>query len=316
MWKWVWEMAFRVAIIGYGGVAAVHAAQLADARDIVLAAVWEPNRERAAGFAAKFPGAHVAACLGEAMDRADAAIVASPSDLHFEQARDCLGRAIPTLVELPPCASEAEWTRLVETANEHRTLVRCAHTSRYLRPYVLIREAVHAGKLGTIQQVTYVRHHRLRERNWTDSALLHHAAHPVDLLIEWFGAATPVACLAIPDVLHAESASLLAELAGGASASVSVTYSSRLPHVRMLVVGAAHTVETDGFSYLRSDSEELIFRGNEQAEYERAIQEQDLEFLRACRGEPAGIGWKETLTLMKTMERFVGLAGRARSAII
>ena len=307
-------MSFRVAIIGYGAVASVHAGQMARESGITLASVWGPNPEKAANFASQFGVAHVAASLADAIERADAAIVASPSALHFEQARDSLRRGVPALVELPPCDSEADWHALVQFAGQHHTTVQCAHTSRYLAPFILVRDAIRSGKLGAIQQIDYVRHHRLRERNWTDSALLHHAAHPVDLLIEWFGTPAPVACIATPNVECAQSASLLAELPGGAPAAISITYASRLPHVRMLIVGERLTVETDGFSYLRSDSEDLSFRGGGQDVYEGAIHDQDMEFIRACRGEKAGVGWEETLTLMKTMEAYAVLARGGRYA--
>jgi 2-hydroxy-4-carboxymuconate semialdehyde hemiacetal dehydrogenase len=307
-------MAFRVAIIGYGAVASVHALQSARQSDIALASVWGPDRDKAGSFASKFGVAHIGASLVDAIERADAAIVASPSALHFEQARECLQHGVPTLVELPPCANHSECRALGQFAEQRQTLVRCAHTSRYLAPYVLIRDALRTGKIGPVQQIEYVRHHRRRERSWTDSALLHHAAHPVDLLIEWFRTPSPLACAAVPDVEHAQSVSLLAELPNRAPATISITYASHLLHSRVLIVGERHTIETDGFSYLRSDCEELSFCGGEQSTYEDAIRVQDMEFVRACHGGKAGTDWEETVKLVETMDRFRLLARRAEPA--
>jgi hypothetical protein len=51
-----------------------------------------------------------------------------------------------------------------------------------------------------------------------------------------------------------------------------------------MVIGKDHTVETDGFSYVRSDLPELAFHGNDPESYEGAIHFQDVEFIRAVRG--------------------------------
>jgi succinate dehydrogenase flavin-adding protein (antitoxin of CptAB toxin-antitoxin module) len=76
----------------------------------------------------------------------------------------------------------------------------------------------------------------------------------------------------------------------------------------MVVVGTKHTLETDGFSYLRSDIEELQFTGDERTVYEQAIAAQDAQFFGACRGENAYIPWTETEKLMRMIHRFKMLA--------
>jgi hypothetical protein len=77
----------------------------------------------------------------------------------------------------------------------------------------------------------------------------------------------------------------------------------------MLVVGEHHTLETDGFTYFRSDLADLHFAGNAQQVYEQAIRDQDVEFLRACQGQGGFVPWEETLKLIHTMDRFQALAG-------
>ena len=294
----------RVAIIGYGHVAAVHARQLARESGVQRVTVFGPNQEKAWQFASKWGIPAIGSSLREAVAQAEAAIVCSPSAMHFEQARECLGMGVHTLVEMPPCARAAEARELGEAAQEHGVRVACTHTSRYMAPYRHITESLRAGELGVVQQVSYIRHHRLLERTWRDDALLHHAAHPLDTLIAWFGGITPAGCVALPKVCGAESVSLLGKLPNGAPADISITYASRLPHVRMLIVGDQHTVETDGFTYVRSDLEPLRLETPDVETYERAIHDQDMAFFGACRGSGAGVDWREAVKVMEAVNRF------------
>ena len=98
-------------------------------------------------------------------------------------------------------------------------------------------------------------------------------------------------------------------LPGGKSLTAAISYGAKLPISQMVVVGTKHTLETDGFSYLRSDIlqsdiEELQFAGDERIVYEQAIVAQDAQFFGACRGENTYIPWAETENLMYMIHRF------------
>jgi 2-hydroxy-4-carboxymuconate semialdehyde hemiacetal dehydrogenase len=297
-------MPIKVAFVGYGAVGAVHAAQLALEPTVELTAVYGPRQDKASAFASNYGIKSVGKTLADAISGAEAAIVCSPSSQHYRQARECLEMGVSTLVELPPCEKVEEAKELRTLAERQGVVLMCAHTSLYLAPYESLTKSIRSGELGEIQGINYIRHHILRERSWADNALLHHAAHPLDLLLSWFGEVTPKACVAVPRIEAAQTVSCLGELPSGAPASVSVTYASRLPRTVMVVVGEDHTVETAGFSYIRSDLESLRLDSDEKATYERAIHDQDMEFLRACRGEWTGVGWDETVSLMETIQAF------------
>lgn len=302
-------MRMRVAIIGYGKVAAIHAGKFAAEPDVEVATVFGPKREKAEAFASLHGIKHASAGLEEAISMANAAIVCSPSPLHYEQARECLGAGVHTLVELPPCETTAEAEDLAQAARHAHVQLQCAHTSRYLAAYARVLDSLQARELGEIQAVTYTRHTPPRQKNWTDNALFHHAEHPLELLAYWFGPLTPRGAVVQPQLEAAENVALLGQLANQAPFTITVTYASRLPHVRMAIVGDRHTIETDGFGYIRSDLEQLNLTYDEQQTYEDAIHLQDMEFLRACRGEPAGVDWQETGQLVRTVSTFCELAG-------
>ena len=177
-----------------------------------------------------------------------------------------------------------------------------------MAPYLRIRESIRHNVLGTIQEFNYIRHHQLRERSWADNALVHHGAHPVDILLDWCGGLEPRGCVALPDARHAQTVAMLGRLPSGGPATITVTYASKLPHLRMMVVGERHTLETDGFTYLRSDLPDLQFAGDAQQVYEQAIRAQDMGFLRACQGKGNFVPWEETLKMIRIMDRFQALA--------
>ena len=158
------------------------------------------------------------------------------------------------------------------------------------------------------KEIDYARYHKRRERSWTDNALLHHSAHPIDLLIYWCGGVEPKGCVTLPDSRLPQTVAALGRLPSGAPASITVTYASRIHHTRMMIVGEKHTVETDGFSYTHSDLPELAFRGDAQETYEEAIHRQDVDFLRACQGAGSFVGWDETTRILQAIDGFRALA--------
>lgn len=298
------KIAIKVAMIGCGAVGSIHARQLIAEPGVEMVSVFGPERERTLEFASSHKIRRVSDTMEEAVSVADAAIICSPSALHYGQARECLQLGVHTLVELPPCEGADEAEELAQLAEKRGVQLGCTHTSRYLVPYARISDAIREGDLGTIQEVNYIRHYKLRDRGWADDALLHHAAHPIDLLLDWFGDLTPRGCVALPAVHNAQTVSLLGRLPNGAPVTISVTYASRLPRAQMLIVGDQHAVETDGFTHVRSDLEHMRFDTPEQLTYEWAIHDQDLAFLRACQGERTGVGWRETVKLIRTLNCF------------
>jgi len=304
-------MAIRVAMIGYGAVGSIHAAKLKKEPDVQWVSVYGPKREKASSFAATHGIQRACDSIAEAVSGADAAMICSPSPAHFEQARECLEHGVHTLVEMPPCENAAEAAELGSLARRYGVKLGCAHTSRFVAPFARVKKSIESGVLGEILEINYARYHKLRERSWTDNALLHHAAHPIDLLFYWCGGIEPKGCVALPDVRLPRTVSVLGKLPSGGAVTITVSYASRIHHIRMMIVGEKHTIETDGFSYANSDLQELEFRGDEKETYEEAIHLQDIEFIRACQGNGNFVSWDETVKVLQAIDGFRAL-GAAR----
>lgn len=301
----------RVAIIGCGAVASIHVANLAEELGVEVTAVYSRDAGRASSFAAQHGIPTVCQSISEVARHAEAAIICSSTALHFEQAQACLRAGLHTLVELPPCSELREAEELSLLADKQGALLGCAHTARYLLPYATIRMALDAGSIGEIQEISYIRYLQPRAgRTWTDNALLHHAAHAIDLVLWWCGNLHPVACAVFPDAASAQSTSVVATLPSGKPVTIVVSYGAKLSVASMVVVGTKHTIETNGFSALRSDLEEMQFAGDERVVYERAIHDQDMQFFGACRGTEHFVPWAETVNLIRTIKQFQTLSGR------
>lgn len=303
-------MALGIGLAGYGAVAEVHARRLGGNSSACLTVVYGPNRAKAEAFAARMGIPRATDRFEELLEASRAVIVASPTPSHFEQARAALERGRAVLVELPPCLSAAEAERLGEEAARRGSVLRCAHTSRYLEPYRRVREEIASGRLGTIFALQYTRCLRLRERSWQDDALLHHTAHPADLFLDWFGEFEPVAALTRPEQPPRQEVLFLARGGGSGQVALSVfvSYASRRPRAQMFIEAEAATLETDGFSYLRRNEAEILLELDANETYEAAIEQQDRAFIAACEGEPAGVAWEETVRLMRRLDRLAELA--------
>lgn len=295
-------VAMRVAIVGCGAIAAVHARCLRTA-GIAIAAACDASVETASAFAAEHGIARAISSVEAAIEDADAAIVCSPSALHASHALTALDRGRHVLVELPPC-SAAEAERLAVVASERQRVLQCAHTSRYLEPYRRVGEWVRTKRLGELRDVHYLRCVIPPRRTWVDDALLHHAAHPLDLFCDWFGDPHPEAAIGLPGGGPYRDISLTARLPNGAPLTIAVTYSSKLPQLRMTLVGNDHTVVVDGFDAIESDDSSLAWRSGSGAVFEQAITDQDLEFLRCCRTGAGGVPWSDSMRMVRCAQAF------------
>ncbi len=291
----------RVAIIGCGAVAEVHAAGLRNA-GIPIAVVCDSCIEQAQSFAAVYGVERVALDLPSAVEAADAVIIASPSPLHYQHAMAALESGVHVLVELPPCHSTEQADRLEQVAARANLVVQCAHTSRYLEPYQKVSEWIRRERFGEVRQIHYFRCVTPARRSWTDDALRHHAAHPVDLFLHWFDGLQPVGCAAFPcDGAHSD-VSLLARLQNGAPASISISYSANRAHSRLSVIGDQCTMVTDGFTFIDSSDAAMNWHGDATAVYKQAVEAQDREFLRCCETGEGGVPWNETVRMMRQLQ--------------
>jgi len=111
-----------------------HAEKLARVPGVDLVAVVDADAARAAAVTQKLGGAP----LGDyraIFGKADAAVIAVPTDRHHEIARACLEHGLHVLVEKPIATTLAQADELIALAESKKLVLQSGHVERYNRAY-------------------------------------------------------------------------------------------------------------------------------------------------------------------------------------
>ena len=143
-----------VALLGAGRMSQVHAAATVNAGARV-AVIFDPVRAAAEALATR-TGAKVAATAADAMgdSSVDAIIIATSSDTHVDLVLEAVRIGKPVLCE-KPLASNLEAARsCIATIGEAAARrVFLGFNRRFDRGHAGLREAVHAGEIGRLEQL-------------------------------------------------------------------------------------------------------------------------------------------------------------------
>jgi predicted dehydrogenase len=120
----------RVAVVGAGRLGGFHAQKLAARNDAELVAVVDPLAENCRRVAEQCKCQSLADYRG-LLDKIDAAVIAAPTSLHYEIAREFLEAGIHLLVEKPLCASFGEANELVSLAQRRGLALQVGHIERF-----------------------------------------------------------------------------------------------------------------------------------------------------------------------------------------
>ena len=146
----------------------------------------EPTREVADQYGVE----HAFTDLAEALQLPDveAAILCTPTQLHAQQAIQCMDAGKHVQVEIPLADSWADAQAVQKKQKETGLVCMVGHTRRFNPSHQFIHNKIQAGELN-IQQMDVETYFFRRKninakgepRSWTDHLLWHHAAHTVDL---------------------------------------------------------------------------------------------------------------------------------------
>jgi predicted dehydrogenase len=167
----------KVAVVGCGHLGTIHARLLAAREDAELVAVVDPSpaaRDRVAA-------AHGCRCLAapsELRGLVDAAVVASPTDLHADSAVPLLEAGIDLLVEKPVASSRLEAERIVATADRNGRVVAVGHVERFNPAW-----AVAVARVGSPVAVEAHRRAPFTFRSLDVGVVLDLMIHDIDLVL-------------------------------------------------------------------------------------------------------------------------------------
>jgi 2-hydroxy-4-carboxymuconate semialdehyde hemiacetal dehydrogenase len=180
----------RIAVAGAGAFGTKHLDALAAIDGVTVTSVVSRRLEQAEEVARKYGVDHATTDLDEvlARDDVDAVILATPTQLHAEQALAVMRAGKHVQVEIPLADSwpDAQQVDLMQKSTGLVCMV--GHTRRFNPSHQWIHHRIVAGDLSIQQmdvQTFFFRRTNLnllgQPRSWTDHLLWHHSAHTVDL---------------------------------------------------------------------------------------------------------------------------------------
>lgn len=181
----------RICVAGaYGAFGIKHLDALKAIDGVTVTSVMGPTRAKIDALAAERGIGHAATDLAEclARDDVDAVILATPTQLHAEQAIACMRAGKPVLIEIPMADSLEESEEICRVQEETGVLAMAGQVRRFNPSHQWIKNKIDAGELKVQQmdvQTYFFRRSNMNAkgepRSWTDHLLWHHACHTVDL---------------------------------------------------------------------------------------------------------------------------------------
>ena len=139
----------RVAVVGAGRMGRLHARLLANARPVSELVIADADADRAK-VVAEGLGARIAPGPMEALECADAAVIATPVQTHAGLVKAAVGRGCPVLCEKPLAESLAAAIELADCVAGAGVLVKVGFQRRFDDGYRAARAAVAEGRLGRL----------------------------------------------------------------------------------------------------------------------------------------------------------------------
>ena len=146
---------WRVAVVGAGRIADEHLRFLSSSGRCHVVAVCDRSTSLASVAAARFGIERTFASHDDmlATIAPEVVHVLTPAATHATIASDCLDAGAHVVVEKPAALSAAALDDLLARANAARRMVIEDHNYRFNRPFVLLEQAVHAGRYGDIKEI-------------------------------------------------------------------------------------------------------------------------------------------------------------------
>jgi len=232
----------KIVMAGEGAFGVKHLEAIQKIEGVEIASLVGGAPDSAREVAERFGIPHWTLDLAEGLAQpgVEAAILATPTQMHARQAIQCLEAGKHVQVEIPMADNLADAERLIEVARRSGRVAMAGHTRRFNPSHQWIHRRVQAGELKIQQmdvQTYFFRRKNLnalgQPRSWTDHLLWHHAAHTVDLFAYQTGEEITVA-RGIQGPMHPEldiamDMSIQMKVASGAVCTLSLSFNNDGP---------------------------------------------------------------------------------------
>lgn len=180
----------KVCVAGQGAFGQKHLAGLSRIDGVEVVSLAGGSPETTEAVAKKFGIPHWTTNLSESLEQpgVQAAILASPTQMHANQAEQCMRAGKHVEVEIPMAENLADSQKLLRVQQETGLIAMAGHTRRFNPSHQWLHKRFESGELKIQQmdvQTYFFRRTNMnaagQPRSWTDHLLWHHACHTVDL---------------------------------------------------------------------------------------------------------------------------------------
>ncbi len=232
----------KVGVAGQGAFGVKHIEAIQNIPGIEVITLSGGNQTATEEVAKKFKIPHWTGDLGESLKQPglEAVILATPTQMHADQAVECLKAGKHVQVEIPMADSLADSERILRAQQETGLIAMAGHTRRFNPSHQWVHKRVKSGEL-TIQQMNvqtyFFRRTNMnaagKPRSWTDHLLWHHACHTVDLF-QYQTGQTISECYALEGAHHPElkiamDMSIGLKVPSGAICTLSLSFNNKGP---------------------------------------------------------------------------------------
>jgi 2-hydroxy-4-carboxymuconate semialdehyde hemiacetal dehydrogenase len=202
----------KVALAGQGAFGQRHLEAMQQIPGIEVISLTGGRPAGTEEIAKKFNIPHWTSDLAESLQQPglEAVILASPTQVHADQAEQVMRAGKHVLIEIPIADSVEDSERIAHVQRETGLVAMAGHVRRFNPSHQWVHRRIQAGELALQQmdvQTYFFRRTNMnaagQPRTWTDHLLWHHACHTVDLFIHQTGE-QPVIANAIQGPLHPE----------------------------------------------------------------------------------------------------------------
>jgi 2-hydroxy-4-carboxymuconate semialdehyde hemiacetal dehydrogenase len=306
----------KICVAGQGAFGIKHLEALAKIDGIEVVSLAGGNAAATEEVAKRFGIPHWTCDLGESLKQpgVEAAILTTPTQMHADQAEQCMRAGKHVMVEIPMADNLVDSERVVRVQKETGLVAMAGHTRRFNPSHQWVHKKIKAGELKVLQmnvQTYFFRRTNMnaagKPRSWTDHLLWHHACHTVDLFQYQTGEKASQAFAAQgpkhPELGIAMDMSIGLKTPGGAVCSLSLSFNNKGP------LGTFFRYICDNGTYV-AYYDDLVDGDNKPIDISKVdvsmngIELQDREFIAAIReGREPNASVAQCLTAMQTLDR-------------
>jgi 2-hydroxy-4-carboxymuconate semialdehyde hemiacetal dehydrogenase len=230
----------KICVAGQGAFGQKHLDALKRIADVEVVSLIGGNQDATAEVAKKYGIPHWGGDLSEGIGRADAVILATPTQMHRRQGEQIMRAGKHVLIEIPIADSVADAEALAKLQQETGVVAMGGHVRRFNPSHQWVHRRIEKGELKIQQmdvQTYFFRRSNMnaagKPRSWTDHLLWHHAAHTVDLF-QYQTGETVSECFAVqgprhPQLKIAMDMGIVMKVPSGAILTLSLSFNNDGP---------------------------------------------------------------------------------------